>query len=593
MEKSEQNLKEFSKKRILSDMIDGSKTTAREKAGAAAMLILIIEDYTLNIIDSLLAMSDLTSNGIFAVERLELKRKPFPSAHAIYFLEPSIISVDRMDDDFQQGLYSHAHIYFTKVIPEDVMTHFKTKKALLKKILSLKELNIDFTVVDDTSFTLTLPGMLNQLYYNENNLSVLNHAAEKLYCALSVLMPLSSMEVAFQRTDNCTAVAKRIGVKLQGALKNKDSPLDTEAGSIKLIILERSYDVATPLTHDFYYQSLVSDLLNIDYRNEIEYESESAQGKKETKRAYLTEKDKVWRNFRYKHMADTLNGLSNDFNELVKNNSTAQVHKGQKVNLDVKEMQKIVRSIPEYAFTIDRYVLHMHLLDLCMKQFHAKNLKELGDIEQTVTTGVDGSGAKPSSTAIFNLVKTVMNSHPNLGEDDRLRLALLTSIKLKLTKASREQLKMYLESSESTRALTSLGYMGVDLSEPNKPTKSNISDKEKAAAKQRLKDAEFDLCRYTLPLEKILDDFVANTLDSSKFESFLIPAGSKQNRALGSDLTAFRLNKISKGKQESKSKVVLFILGGISYPEVRILKQKGINSSRYLRYLSLSIFLFG
>ena len=78
-------------------MIEGSRNAAKDKKKPAQMLILIIEDYTLGIVNALLSMSDLTSNGVFAIEKLELIRKPFPSAHAIYFLEPTEKNLDKIE----------------------------------------------------------------------------------------------------------------------------------------------------------------------------------------------------------------------------------------------------------------------------------------------------------------------------------------------------------------------------------------------------------------------------------------------------------------------------------------------------------------
>ena len=235
-------------------MIEGSRLAAKDKKKPAQMLILIIEDYTLGIVNSLLSMSDLTSNGVFAIEKLELVRKPFPSAHAIYFLEPTEKNLDKMEADFVQKTYAYAHCYFTKVIPEKAMQYFKTKKHLLSKLLSLKELNIDFEVADDSTFSLGLPGLLNHLYYQDpKDHRIVGHLSEKLYCALSILMPCANLEIFHQRSDNCNSVAHYIANKFQAACKRPDSPVQEESGSIKLLLLERSYDPGVPLVHDFNY----------------------------------------------------------------------------------------------------------------------------------------------------------------------------------------------------------------------------------------------------------------------------------------------------------------------------------------------------
>ena len=99
MEPEEQSitLKGYSRKRVISDMIGGAKQAAVEQNKPCREFILVIENETLKVINSLIKMTDLTSNGVFGVEKIELKRKPFPSFQAIYFITPTIENFDYID----------------------------------------------------------------------------------------------------------------------------------------------------------------------------------------------------------------------------------------------------------------------------------------------------------------------------------------------------------------------------------------------------------------------------------------------------------------------------------------------------------------
>ena len=146
---------------------------------------------------------------------------------------------------------------------------------------------------------------------------------------------------------------------------------------------------------------------------------------------------------------------------------------------------------------------------------------------------------------------------------------------------------MLLESPEDQRLLTVLGHMGVDISESYKATKSRISDQEKAEAKARQKNAPYDLMRYAPKLEKILNDYMNEALNPTEFGSMLIPEGSKQTRIIKTDLRALRSKNISKGKKNEQSKLVLFVIGGISYPEIRVFKQLGNHSFIFSQFFEL------
>ena len=149
-------------------------------------------------------MTDLTSNGVFGVEKIELKRKPFPNFQGIYFITPTKENFDFIEQDAIGKIYKFFHIYTTNEIPNGVMSHLAGKSLLISKIITLKELNIDFRTIDDCTFTLETKNLLHKLYYDDSdNEKILSHLAKKLYCALSVMMPTASLEVTFQKTKIC------------------------------------------------------------------------------------------------------------------------------------------------------------------------------------------------------------------------------------------------------------------------------------------------------------------------------------------------------------------------------------------------------
>ena len=582
MEKSgsSSSLKSFAKRRLLSDMIGGSREAAKKKNKPCKEFILVIQKESLSIINSLLKMTDLTSNGVFGVERLDLARKPFPMFQAIYFINPTNEAFDQIAQDMEDGLYSHIHIFTVSEIPEEVMANLSSKKKMIRKLLSLKELNLDFRTVDDCTFTLEMFGILNYLYFEDHGYKSLicDRIAKKLFCALSIMMPTQSLEVTFQKTKTCSLVAGGVLDKFQAYLDNlakSKAPEEDKDGPIKVLILERSYDVITPLMHDFYYQSLVGDLLEVGYDDTVSFITTDQQGKKTNQKAILDGDDQVWKEFRYKHMADALSGVNESFKSMIEQTAAAKLQKGEYDNIDINKMQEIVRGMPEYTLTLKKYTLHMSLLDRLMGNFSKKNLKEIGDLEQTISTGVDSDEYKPSSSKIFQKFFEVLKNNPELSDDLKLRLSLLLYCNLSLSDSSKTKVKGVLDSELDKRCLLNLNYLNVDLAAPSKATKNKLSDGHKAEAKKKMRSEKYDLCRYTVPLDRILDEYLEGRMDQTKFESQLMPKGAKQKNYLPNNLAAFRSHNVSKKKRTNRSKLVLFIIGGITYPEIRVLKTKG------------------
>jgi syntaxin-binding protein 1 len=193
-------------------------------------------------------------------------------------------------------------------------------------------------------------------------------------------------------------------------MKNPTSPVDESAGAIKLLILDRSYDPITPLAHDFYYQSLIGDLIDMGYDEPFEFTVTSSSGEKTLNKHYLDENDSVWTNFRYKHMADTLDGINLEFKEMTKHSKAAKIQKGEHIDLDINQMQEMISKIPEYTLMLSKYTMHTELLNRIMGKFNEKNLKDVGELEMLLTTGVTDDGDKPDSKKIYNMVLSTLKS---------------------------------------------------------------------------------------------------------------------------------------------------------------------------------------
>ena len=72
---------------------------------------------------------------------------------------------------------------------------------------------------------------------------------------------------------------------------------------MKFLILDRSVDVITPVIHDYNYQALAFDVLDIK-NNEYRYHSEDKNtGKKSFKIGKITEDDPLWNKYKYEHIS--------------------------------------------------------------------------------------------------------------------------------------------------------------------------------------------------------------------------------------------------------------------------------------------------
>lgn len=98
------SLKELVKKRLLNDMITGF---ANEPAG----MVLLVDHFTMRIVSSSFRMSELLEHNINLIENITmrvgcgadyLQRQPLPLLTAIYFITPTIESLNRLITDYRK-----------------------------------------------------------------------------------------------------------------------------------------------------------------------------------------------------------------------------------------------------------------------------------------------------------------------------------------------------------------------------------------------------------------------------------------------------------------------------------------------------------
>ncbi|CAN0336904.1 unnamed protein product, partial [Scytosiphon promiscuus] len=81
----------------------------------------------------------------------------------------------------------------------------------------------------------------------------------------------------------------------------------SDGGRATLLLLDRADDPLSPLMHEFTYQCLVEDLLDIE-DGRVSYTAETGKGKMR-KEALLTDSDALWAEFRHKHIGKVLTDL--------------------------------------------------------------------------------------------------------------------------------------------------------------------------------------------------------------------------------------------------------------------------------------------
>ena len=89
-------LRSYAKHRILNDMVD----KARRHAQSKDYMIMILDQAALRVFSSCCKFFDVYKANLYHIERLEVRRKRFPHTDALYFISPTLDSIQHLLNDF-------------------------------------------------------------------------------------------------------------------------------------------------------------------------------------------------------------------------------------------------------------------------------------------------------------------------------------------------------------------------------------------------------------------------------------------------------------------------------------------------------------
>ena len=105
-------------------------------------------------------------------------------------------------------------------------------------------------------------------------------------------------------------------------------------------------------------------------------------------------------------------------------------------NLDFTKMSEIIRTMPQYENSLKKYTMHMKLIEDCWSIFEKKDLKDIGELEQTLATGIGQDGKSPSTSKLLQQISARMDSKV-LDDYDKTRLVLIAAITIEMAAKDR------------------------------------------------------------------------------------------------------------------------------------------------------------
>ncbi|KAI8614150.1 Sec1-like protein [Chytriomyces sp. MP71] len=534
-------IRDIVRKRILIDMIRSVQPTSRWK-------IVVVDSKTLRILNTSCKMSDILEENVTLVEDIGRKRTSYTSKEAIYFISPTNESVSALIDDFTRGgkaMYACAHLFFSGPCPDALVQ--KISSSLSEFIKTFIELNIDFLPQEEQVFTISHPNSLYNLF-NPVSPSIcqseLESVASKLLSVFSTLGELPHIRF-HDPTGEKSGLSFQLATMLQQQLDYKcehepEFPPKTSFKQPILILLDRSFDLMSPLVHEFTYQAMMNDLLVLEdgkyvYQAEENPETPTTEAKSavndpKVTKALLDETDAIWTLIRHWHFVEASAYVIDNFKRFLAENKAAAAfingERDQKKEMDLNEMKDTITSIPQFQEMKAKFSVHINICQECQSIFERRRLDLVAGVEQNLATGETADGKTPRNIVI-DMSQVLID--PHIPAYDKLRILMLYIIAQEgIHDMDRKRLldaaKLSLEDSQ---AITNLGLLGVRLStNQEKKRKLNlpkytyygrVAEKRKKAKKSKDGEVPYDLSRFVTMLKYILEDTVHGSLDTQLF----------------------------------------------------------------------------
>ncbi|KAH7352483.1 hypothetical protein KP509_19G048300 [Ceratopteris richardii] len=303
----------------------------------------------------------------------------------------------------------------------------------------------------------------------------------------------------------------------------------------ELLIVDRSIDPIAPVIHEWTYDAMCHDLLNME-GNKYVYEVTTNAGKVDRKEVLLEEHDPLWVELRHLHIAAVNKKLDEKMTNLKEKNKAAQIRLGSREGqeLTTRDMHKLVQALPQFRDQIEKLSLHIDIATKLNKKISELSLREIGTLEQELVFG------DASSKDLINIFTT----NENLTKENKLRLLMIyaASHPEKMDAAKRLQwMKLARLTEEDMNPVVNMDYMGVSVSKKESSgfsIKFGTRKNKRGLRKERNQDDEvYDLSRFSPMIQEILEELASGKLSKDEYPYVKEPSAAQIQMMAGDSLS--------------------------------------------------------
>jgi syntaxin-binding protein 1 len=565
--------------------------------------VLVMDPLATRVISSALTMYDIMEHKVTLVEKLHLNRQPFPDMDVIYLTLPTVEAAQRISKDFEsrsKAKYNNVHLFFLENIDNDVFGVIQSNPLLVSKVKTLKEVYLDFLSIESNVFHFDMPNSIERLYGVQADTSFPNTLGRKLahFC-------ISMNEHPCIRYQGSSPVSRDIATALHQTITafkranpewwcyGDDRHMERERAQI--LIVDRSFDPLSPLMHEYTYQAMVNDLLEVEDGNIITYTTTNNRGAEVENKAILNENDVFWAEHRHDHIAKVIDAIKGNMNDIIQNNAGAKLAKASGADMDISSMAQAVKQLPDYQETTGKLGEHVSISTQCMAAFMRQALMRLSAVEQTISTGFDDDGKEVKGMKLCQLVTEALGTP--MEKTLKLRLLAIYYISQKNVPGTADHIRQAFAAARLSptdeqviknfeRILVSSAIAAATPGSSAEEKKGGIFSSIFGFTKKQVippsAEGEYTDTRHVCLLKGYLEQLIAGNLALDKFPA-MGPTVNTSAKAEAKSARRFAATGRFGRKdavQYNGGRLLVFIAGGASFAELRSVYETMSKESR-------------
>ena len=342
--------------------------------------LLIMDNTTSKLVSKYITLSEVINQGIFSIESIYRKRKPYKSYGAIYFISSTESSIKLVLEDFKnekKRLYKWCHLFVLDKITNDIYELLLNKK-FIRRIKTLKEVVMNYIPLDQNIYFFGPKGNYNSIYHlfaNDEQNKIINKINLSKICSICRVTGTYPNIVYFIHDPICKLLANKINKKLKkffsttGILKNGI-----------LLITSRKADLVGPIQFDLTYGHLLMEF----YKNLEVSEKNSAKininGKEE--KIIFDHEDVLYNKYKVLSLYEIMTTINNDIEKFMKSD-LAKLEKVNDIN-SLEEMGTAMKNIEEYKYLNPLYNKHLKIVEDINKKCLERNIMKIIDFQSTI-----------------------------------------------------------------------------------------------------------------------------------------------------------------------------------------------------------------